>query len=108
MCRAKKLYSEKELIISQCQDCKKVGIHLKGLLFNFEQNEFFNYAKKISSIDFHQHSFQFDDGEGRLILKTKDKQVNYCLSHEEFEDLKTGMQIAILMIETEKILSKAS
>ncbi|NME66545.1 DUF6686 family protein [Flammeovirga aprica] len=106
MCRAKKLYSEKELIISQCQDCKKVGIQLKGLLFNFEQKEFFNYAKKVNSIDFNQHAFQFADDEMKLILKTKDKQVNYCLSHEEFEDLKTGMQIAILMIETEKILSK--
>nr|WP_172826778.1 hypothetical protein [Flammeovirga sp. SJP92] len=79
---------------------------MKGLLFNFEQKEFFNYAKKVSSIDFQQHAFQFEDDEAKLVLKTKDKQVNYCLNDQEFEALKTGMQIAILMIETDKILSK--
>lgn len=105
MCRTKILYSEDQLIISQCKDCKNVGIQMKNLLLNFKLHEFLNYSKKVSRIKFQQHAFQFEDETTKLILKTEDNKVNYCLDFEEFEILKTGMQIATLMIETDKILS---
>ncbi|NLR89837.1 MULTISPECIES: DUF6686 family protein [Flammeovirga] len=106
MCRTKDLYYDEDLMISQCIDCKRIGLQLNNILMNFTVKEFKKYTHKLSIVKFDENAYDFEGESPKIILKTDDKKINYCLDYQEFDQLRTGCQMSMLMLDTEEILSQ--
>ncbi|MES2810003.1 MAG: DUF6686 family protein [Bacteroidota bacterium] len=97
MCEAKTLSRRGDIMISQCFQCKTINIWQHNVLLNFTPQQFCDFRKFISDLDFHERSHPFPDMQERAILKTPVDHINFVFTEEEWYDMREALDEALHM-----------
>ncbi|MEM1136403.1 MAG: DUF6686 family protein [Bacteroidota bacterium] len=105
-CRPEVIIEGKYFNISQCPDCKRLGIYYKNLLIGFSPDTFKTFSQSFTNIDFHTMAVSFPDGFKHIIVNSCHYDIQFNFNKTEFEELKKLILQANILLEAKDILDK--
>lgn len=90
--------------ISQCMDCRKLTLWMRGLMLNFSPEQFRSFKNFTSKLEVEQSLFPFPDGEDRLVLRTPHADICMVFSLEEWEQFQQAMEEAEYMMQVYELM----
>ncbi len=98
------LVDSPHLNISLCKCCKRVGLYYKNILVGFEIEEFNNFYQGVTSSEFFKNATRFPNGQDYTVLETCHPDIQFCFNLEEFGELVTVLEEAMLMLQVHESL----
>ena len=95
LCRPTVLFDQENFCIAQCQHCQRVGLTFQNLLLGFTHDEFINFSRSLTNINFGQSSVLMTDGRLHLIMNTGHPDIQLSLSRADFDLFRIGSLQAV-------------
>lgn len=92
--------------IAQCHCCKRLGLYYKNLLVSFEFDDFIAFIDSFCAVNFDKKSVLFPGKKKLLVINTCHKDIQFAFSKTEFEELRTSLQQAKLVLEANSLVSQ--
>lgn len=90
--------------ITNCVQCKRIGLCYKNLLIGYSHKDFYYFVKNFVKIDFDQHAVYFPDESARIIIKTPHKDIQINLDFREFSELRDVLQESALLLNAYQLI----
>jgi len=97
MCKKTIIAQRNSVTITQCVNCKVVNIWKKGMLMRFTFEQFDEFAKIASQIDFDQYLEYAPDGTEIVILSTPCNDICLMFTRDELQNFSNAIDEAIFM-----------
>ncbi len=104
-CKPKVLVEGDHFYISQCKNCKRIGLYFNNLMAGFSKDEFIQFSSAILQLEFNDGQIIFPDRQERIVIQTCHLNIHFTFAEEEFETLKENIAQAKLLIEVGDVIS---
>ncbi|MDN5212899.1 hypothetical protein QQ020_12610 [Fulvivirgaceae bacterium BMA12] len=103
-CNPEMIINEKHFNISQCTECRRIGLYYKNLLVGFKPREFASFSRLFNQIDFEMAAIRFPDGHDHIVVNTCHPDIQFSFTKAEFEEFREMLQHASLILKANRIL----
>ena len=92
------------LQIVQFKACGHIGLRYNNILLTFSEKTFQDFVETYSSISFERYSIIFPDERNRLIMNTVVDEVQFCFTHDQFENMQQALNEASLILQANSLI----
>ncbi len=97
MCQTVILCQKGPTLISQCIECRIINIWHNNVLLYFSPDDLNTFKNFTASLEPEECLFPFPDGQDRLILRTPNKDINFCFTDAEWLQFQIALEEAEYM-----------
>ena len=99
------LWRSDDINIEQCSCCDTISLLCKNILLKFSPESYREFSRLFRGLDFDRRSILFENGTEKMVVSTKQKEIQLCFDEAEFDLLCRALKEAELMLEVRQILS---
>lgn len=104
-CKPELIVNGKFFNVTQCTDCRRIGLYYKNLLVGFKHEEFLRFGRLFGEIDFKASALRFPDGVDHVVVNTCHEDIQFNFTATEFVEFQDIIQKALIILKANDIIS---